>query len=243
VIERREFVRTSAALVTGLAAGRSMLGTADVHASSARSRADRQRADLLIRGGIVFDGGGGPGIEADVLLSGGRIARFARGITPPSGADVIDAAGLAVAPGFIDIHSHTDTGLFRFPEAHSKIRQGVTTEVAGQDGSSVAPSSPERAGRAREEYTRNGIAADLSTIAGFLTSIDTHGAAVNLATMVGAGTLRGLVIGNADRPATDDEVARMAGMVSEAIRGGACGLSRRSCWSGVRLRQAPSPFQ
>jgi N-acyl-D-amino-acid deacylase len=223
VIGRREFVRTSAALVSGIAAGESLLGAAVARAVP--SRAAGQRADLLIRGGLVFDGGGGPGIEADVLLSGGRIARFARGITPPSGADVIDAAGLAVAPGFIDIHSHTDTELFRFPEAHSKIRQGVTTEVAGQDGSSVAPSSPERAQRVRAEYARDGITVDLSTIAGFLTSIDTHGAAVNLATMVGAGTLRGLVIGNADRPATEQETVRMAGMVSDAIRGGACGLS------------------
>src|SRR5438105_13713003 len=101
--------------------------------------------DVMIRGGFVIDGTGSPGREADVVVTGGRIA----GIESPSARAVrrvIDARGQVVAPGFIDIHTHSDFTLPLNPRAESKIRQGVTTEVVGNCGFSVAPALPGMAG-------------------------------------------------------------------------------------------------
>jgi N-acyl-D-amino-acid deacylase len=184
----------------------------------------QRRADLLIAGGIVYDGTGAAPMAADVLVRGDRIARVAAGIREP-GVTVIDARGRAVAPGFIDIHSHTDSVLLAHPRAESKIRQGVTTEVAGQDGSSVAPASPERAAEARERYARDGLDVDLSSLDGFFRALEANPAAVNFASMVGAGTVRGLAIGDDDRPPSAAELARMVALVEQAVRDGACGLS------------------
>jgi N-acyl-D-aspartate/D-glutamate deacylase len=91
--------------------------------------------DLVIRGGSVIDGTGAPAVEMDVAVSGGRIAAVARRVAD-KGTIEIDARGVAVAPGFIDIHSHGDGSLFSDPREESTIRQGVTTIVVGQDGSS-----------------------------------------------------------------------------------------------------------
>jgi len=218
-VDRRGFLGTALPLLTG-----PLILTDPKTATPASARA-RQRTDILVRGGLVYDGTGRPPIEVDLLISGDRITRVARAISA-TGSDVIDARGMAVAPGFIDIHSHTDTVLLGYPEAESKIRQGVTTEVAGQDGSSAAPASPERAQRVREQYAvEAGIDVDLTTFAGLFHAIDARGAAVNFASMVGTGTLRGLVVGNEDRPATEAEIERMAAYVAAAVRDGACGLS------------------
>src|SRR6202795_2431477 len=97
--------------------------------------------ELVIRGGTVFDGGGRPGARADVAIGGGRIAaRRAR--FPGRASRVVDAQGLAVAPGFIDIKTHSDFTLPINPRAESKVRQGVTTEIIGHCGFSVAPALP-----------------------------------------------------------------------------------------------------
>src|SRR5467141_4649941 len=105
--------------------------------------------DLLIRGGIVIDGTGAPGREADVSVSGGRIGAIAPRSARPA-RRVIDARGQIVAPGFIDIHTHSDFTLPLNPRAESKIRQGVTLEVVGNCGFSVAPALPGRAAMLRE---------------------------------------------------------------------------------------------
>jgi len=176
----------------------------------------RRRYALVIRGGTVFDGSGSPGIEADVAIENGRIAAIGRNLAD-DGAVVIDAHGMAVAPGFIDIHSHGDGSLWDDPRAESIVRQGVTTIVVGQDGSSRAP----RGGADDGENGRHSF----DGFTQFWDALKTLQPSVNVASMVGLGTVRGIVIGNVDRPATEAEIARMTQLVEQAIAEGACGAS------------------
>jgi len=175
------------------------------------------RYDFIIRGGTVFDGSGTPGRELEIAVRRGRIVAIGKRLTGAT-ADVLNAAGLAVAPGFIDIHSHGDGNLFTDPRGESLIRQGVTTAVVGQDGSSRVPN---RSGETSVLALRRRFEA-LST-------------AVNVSTMVGAGTIRRVVVGESDRPATPAELRRMVGLVETALATGACGVS-----SG--LEYAPGAF-
>ncbi len=166
--------------------------------------ASRRRADLVIRGGTVFDGTGAAGVEADVAITAGRVVEVAPRLAR-AGAREVDARGLAVAPGFVDLHSHADGTLFDDPAAESLVRQGVTTAVVGQDGSSPA--------RAAAGFDA------------FFAAVDRLRPAVNVASMVGLGTVRGRVVGLADRPATRAELARMVALVDRALADGACGAS------------------
>jgi N-acyl-D-amino-acid deacylase len=207
-----------------LGAGAAGLGALGIAPSVPLPR-PRAAYDLVIRNGTVFDGTGAAGVESDVAITGDRIAAIARRIAE-TGADEIDAHGLAVAPGFIDIHSHGDGSLWEDPRVESLVRQGVTTIVVGQDGSSRAPSAAETgAGGGGGRAGGRGAAGSPATFEELFLAIDTLHAAVNVASMVGAGTLRGLVIGNADRPASADEIARMTAMVETALAQGACGVS------------------
>ncbi len=185
--------------------------------------AQRAEFDLVVRGGELYDGTGGPPRRADVAISGGRIAAVAGRVD--RGAEEIDARGLAVAPGFIDIHSHADLSLLINPRAESRVRQGVTLEVAGQDGSSIGPWSDGEFERIRDQYRRDGVEIDFKDVGGFLDRIDRLRPAVNVASMVGHGTVRRYVIGNAAREATEEEEALMARLVRNALERGAVGLS------------------
>jgi len=193
-----------------------------------------RRADLVLRGATVFDGSGAPGRELDVAVTGDRIT--AVGPSLPAGSEELDLRGLALAPGFIDIHSHADMSLFVNPKAESRVRQGVTLEVVGQDGGSVGPWSEAEYQETRERYReRYGAEIDFRDPAGFLGGIDRLRPAVNVATMVGNGALRGFVVGNENRPATEAEVTRMREELRKAVNGGCVGLS-----SG--LEYTPSGF-
>jgi N-acyl-D-aspartate/D-glutamate deacylase len=193
---RRTFLQGTAAALAGCARP----------ASAVPSSA---RADLVLRGGSVFDGTSAPPVEADVAITGGRISAIGPRLAARGGEEV-DVRGLAVAPGFVDIHSHGDGSLSADPRAASVVRQGITTIIAGQDGGSRAPSLGNGDGR---------------TMADALSAIDALHPAVNVASMVGLGTVRGVVIGDDDRPATAEELARMVQLVRQALTDGACGAS------------------
>ena len=220
-MRRRTFVRAGTLAATGtLVAPGALWG--------------RRRADLVLRGAVVFDGTGAPGRQMDVAVTGDRIT--AVGVNLPAGSEEMDLRGLALAPGFIDIHSHADMSLFINPNAESRVRQGVTLEVVGQDGGSVGPWSAEEFQETRDRYRqRYGADIDFREPAGFLGGIDRLRPAVNVATMVGNGALRGYVIGYDNRPATEGEIARMQAELRAAINGGCVGLS-----SG--LEYTPSGF-
>ena len=179
--------------------------------------------DLVIRGGFVIDGSGDPGRIADLAITAGRVTAIGR--IPESGVDEIDARGLVVAPGFIDIHSHADLNLLVEPRAESRIRQGVTTEVTGQDGSSILWTE----GEARDRDTRfrrdHGRGLGFRDLGGFFEHLERNPVAVNVASMVGHGTLRGWVVGYADRPATADELVAMRRLLRTQLEQGAVGLS------------------
>ena len=184
----------------------------------------RDRSDLVIRGATLYDGTGGPPRSGDLSVLDGRIAEVGR--VTASGALELDGRGLAAAPGFIDIHSHADLSLLVNPNAESRIRQGVTLEVVGQDGSSIGPMSDGAFESLRDRYDRNyGVDIDFRTLGGFLDRVDRERPAVSVASMVGHGTIRGHVVGFADRPATDAEVQAMQAAVAEALAQGAVGLS------------------
>jgi N-acyl-D-amino-acid deacylase len=203
-VNRRDFLATSAAALAASGFSPLVIPTPKAH-------------DIVIRGGRVFDGTGAQFIEADVAIAGGRIVEVGR-ITE-RGTEEIDAKGLAVAPGFIDIHSHGDGSLEEDPRQESVIRQGITTIVVGQDGSSRAPRAAARTSGAEPGEE------SVTSFADALAAIDRLNPSVNIASGIGLGTVRAAVVGQDDRPATAAELARMVRIVEGALRDGACGAS------------------
>ncbi|MFO1158936.1 MAG: D-aminoacylase [Reyranellaceae bacterium] len=180
--------------------------------------------DILIRGGQVIDGTGAPGRMADIAIRAGRIAAIEEDRTE-SADRVIDARGCVVAPGFIDIHTHSDFTLPLNPKAEAKIRQGVTTEVVGNCGFSVAPALPGKVDELRRY---------LSGSAPWLTFEETDFArymdgwpdlAVNTVMQVGHNTLRLMAMGMENRAPREAELRHMQDMLTEALEAGALGLS------------------
>jgi len=187
--------------------------------------APKKTYDLVIKDGFVIDGQGTQGAVADIGISGDSIASI--GKIPSSRAKtVLQAKGLAVAPGFIDVHNHTAIELLVNPKAESAIRQGVTTLVSGQCGDSPFPFSDTMFERLREEdKTEYGVDVDWKTVQGFLSRLEKNGTALNYSTFVGHGTIRAAAMGYGGRKPTDSEIGLMKKMVAEAMDDGALGLS------------------
>ncbi len=161
----------------------------------------QDRVDLLITGGTILDGTGTLGFAGDLAVRDGRIVRVSRERLPRDGAArVIDATGLVVAPGFLDLHAHID-GITRMPDAQSHVRQGVTLAIGGPDGGGPYP------------------------FGAYLRRLDSLPLGLNVGFMVGHNTIRRAVLGMAGRAPTPGELARMRTMVAEAMHEGAFGLS------------------
>ena len=180
--------------------------------------------DLVLRNGQVIDGTGAPPRRADVAITGDRIAAVDM-ISAGTAAREIDVEGRAIAPGFIDVHTHDDRALFATPDMAMKVSQGVTTVVVGNCGVSLAPLElghppppPLDLIGGQGEYRYR-------TFAAYLDDLDARPAAVNAACLVGHSTLRVGTMDACDRPATSAELEAMRGRLAEALDAGAIGLS------------------
>jgi dihydroorotase/N-acyl-D-amino-acid deacylase len=179
--------------------------------------------DLLLAGGRVVDGSGAPWFRGDVCIVGDRIAAVGRP-APREARRRIDASRLVVAPGFIDMLGWSEYNVLVDNRAASKVTQGITTEVTGE-GTAIAPVNARMVADGAETYRRYGVTPDWTTLAGYWKAFERARPAINLATFVGAGGVRDLVIGQDDRPPTPAELARMEAAVARAMEEGALGLS------------------
>ncbi|MDI9390420.1 MAG: amidohydrolase family protein, partial [Synergistota bacterium] len=185
--------------------------------------------DVLIKGGTVIDGTGAPGFISDVAISGGKIASIARCIEEGA-KTVIDAGGLCVTPGFIDTHSHSDLMLLDNPHLEEKVRQGVTTEILGQDGLGLAPLTSAGAKEMLQEHLAGllgtpNIEWDWSSFAEYLKRYSRKGIINNIGALASHGAVRIAVMGMEDRHASRDELNRMKEILDECMCSGALGLS------------------
>jgi N-acyl-D-amino-acid deacylase len=181
------------------------------------------RFDVILEGGRVVDGTGAPWFKADVGLVGDRIAAVGN-LQAAEAKRRIDAKGLVVAPGFIDMMGQSEYNVLVDSRAASKITQGITTEVTGEGGS-IAPRNARMLADSKESFTHYGYTPSFTTLAGYFDEFARRGSAVNLATFVGAGGIRNLVVGKENRPPTPDELKAMEAAVAQAMEEGALGLS------------------
>ena len=179
--------------------------------------------DLLFAGGRVVDGTGAPWFRADVCVTGDRIAAVGN-LTGATARRRIEARGLVIAPGFIDMMGQSEYRLLVDGRGASKITQGITTEITGEGGS-IAPLNARMLAGGRPTYEYYGYTPTFTTLAGYFDDLVKRGAALNVGTFVGAGGVRNLVLGEDDRPPTDPELEQMKAAVDQAMREGALGIS------------------
>ncbi|MBM4140458.1 MAG: D-aminoacylase [Nitrospira sp.] len=184
------------------------------------------KVDLIIKNGLVFDGTGSEPFEADIGISGDKVVfinRKSKGWLKPE--KVIDAHGLAVAPGFIDAHSHSEFTLLADPRAEGKVCQGITTEINGNCGLSAAPLYGEALDRREEDLKELGISERWSTFEEYFEILGKKDLPINFATLVGHGNIRASVIGYDNRKVTRSDIKKMSTFLRKSIREGAIGLS------------------
>lgn len=212
-------------------------------------------ADVVIKGGIVVDGTGSPGIAADVAVSAGIITEISPTVTPPSGAEVIDAADHVVAPGFVDIHTHYDAQVFWDPDLTPSGQHGVTTVIAGNCGFSIAPIGAEqvqllaRTLQHVEDMSLDTLEVgvpwdEFESFPQYLDAVERRRPALNFGCYIGHTALRLWAMGDDayEREPSDVELGRMRNAVAEAIDAGAMGFatSASPTHNGDRGRPVPS---
>jgi len=215
-------------ILFALAAVASALRTSGPPSSGSRAAASVEPYDVVITGGRVMDGMGNPWFSGDVAIRDGRIAAVGA-LCGPSGADCparrkIDAAGLYVTPGFIDLLGQSEITVLVDNRAESKIRQGITTEITGE-GESVAPQNEKTLPEVQEGVEPFGITVDWRSLNEYFARFERQGSAINLGTNVGAALARKSVLGNENRAPSPAELEQMKLIVAQAMQQGAMGLS------------------
>ena len=223
-ISRREFIKSSAKAGLFMSfAGSGLLksGTNEIY-------------DLVIKNGTLVDGISNEPYKGDIGIIGEHIKQIGN-LQNATGKTVIDATNRVVSPGFIDIHTHTDIEILINRKAESKIRQGVTTELGGNCGSSPFPMKYPLSDYEKRLAEEANISIDWTDLKGFHQAIESKGTAVNHATLIGQGTVRDFVMGDDQREPTAEEMDQMKKLVAEAMEQGAFGLS-------TGLEYTPSGF-
>ncbi len=204
-LDRRQFLSGAALFATGCVSG-------------ARGLLRGEDCDLVLRGGSVVDGSGAAAFVADVAVRGDRIVAIGD-CSGVRARRVLDVSGSCVTPGFVDIHTHSDRSILRYPGAESRVRQGVTTEITGNCGSSAAPVD------AKPMDGDQGTPPPWTDLNSYAEAWAAARPALNQALLVGQGTLRSTVLGDVDRRATAEELDAMAVRLRKALRQGAVGMS------------------
>jgi dihydroorotase/N-acyl-D-amino-acid deacylase len=200
---------------------------------AATLRAQDEVYDILIRNGRIIDGTGSPWYRGDVGIRSGRIA--AVGMLPGAAArQTVDAAGMVVAPGFIDMLGQSEQTILVDPRLPSKIFQGITTEITGEGGS-AGPLDDSIIAADRAGYEHYGITPDWRTLGEYFARLEKQGIGINLASYVGATQVRRMVLGDGDRTPTPAELERMKALVRQAMHDGAVGVS-------TALQYPPAPY-
>ena len=211
-MNRRDFLKTSAL-------GAAALGLTGLTGCKVRSK---QSFDTIIKNGVIYAGDGKAPIAGDIAIRGGKIAAIGKDLGT-SADHVIDAHGLTVSPGFIDIHTHTDTNLFDAPKGDSRIFQGITSEVGGNCGYCPFVYSDE-AWEGRKDRPRHGGPA-WRDIDGFYQRLTENKIGINYSSLVGHGDVREAVVGPYNVKASDDDLRKMCEILDHQLALGAIGLS------------------
>jgi N-acyl-D-amino-acid deacylase len=189
--------------------------------------------DFVIRNGRIIDGTGSPWYAGDIAIRGGRIAAIGK-LDAAAGRRTLDARGMVVAPGFIDMLGQSELTILVNPHLPSKIYQGITTEITGEGGS-IAPLNDAILKADRVTYEHYGITPNWRTFREYFARLAKQGMGINLASYVGATQVRRMVLGDEDRAPTAAELERMKALVRDAMHDGAIGVS-------TSLQYAPAPY-
>jgi N-acyl-D-amino-acid deacylase len=200
---------------------------------AAQNAGRQQPFDIVIAHGHIIDGTGSPWYSGDVGIRGGRIAAIGNLAGAPAKL-TIDARGKVVAPGFIDMLGQSELTILVDPRLPSKIHQGITTEITGE-GNSAAPVDDAMLAADHAEYAHYGITPDWRTFRQYFARIEKQGMGINMASYVGATSVRRMVLGDADVQPTPAQLDQMKALVRDAMRDGAVGLS-------TALQYAPAPY-
>ncbi|MBZ5718842.1 MAG: D-aminoacylase [Acidobacteriia bacterium] len=203
------------------------------HLSLAQAPASPAKFDLVITNGHVVDGTGSPWYSGDVGIRSGRVAEIGN-LKDAARTRTIDAHGMVVAPGFIDMLGQSELTILVDPRLPSKIYQGITTEITGEGGS-VAPLNPAIIQADHDEYEHYRITPDWRTLREYFARLEKQGMGINLASYVGATQVRRMVLGDDDKQPTPAQLEQMKELVGQAMRDGAVGVS-------TSLEYAPAPY-
>jgi N-acyl-D-amino-acid deacylase len=212
-LSRRKFMKTTALLGCGIG----LMGSGAI--SSCIS--SRNRFDIILKNGLVYSGNGDAPVVADIAIRDNKIA--ATGQVGDSADLIIDVENKAVSPGFIDIHTHTDTNLLIYPEGDSRIYQGITTDVGGNCGESPFPYSAGEFAEMKKSL-RHGFE-QWQHVDGFFSALEKNKLSINYASFTGHGNLRSAVVGNYDVPATKEQLEEMQNLLQHQIDCGSIGIS------------------